>query len=152
MYIAILHSAIIGKHTLDAKGLLKRIKPKRRVAEEHGVFMRKAFLCQAAPPPFQVPPRPQYAKIRKERASDGKICWPLKEMPEYRRDVQQATVCYESTETIIYHAGSPRSNDVFVEQARSWEGYRTHGLSGSLFGFLEKPIPRGLPPLPSESS
>src|SRR5437867_4271591 len=66
--------------------------------EDHGVFMRKAFLCQAAPPPFQVPPRTKYAKIRKEGAGNGEICWPLKEMPQFRRDVQQATVCYESTD------------------------------------------------------
>ena len=96
MYIGVLHPQIIGKHTLDAKGLFKRIKPKRRVAEDHGVFMRKAFLCQAAPPPFQVPSRTQYAKIRQEGADNWEIGWPLKEMPQFRRDVQQATVCYES--------------------------------------------------------
>src|SRR5207245_9488145 len=97
MYIAVLHPQIIGQHTLDTKGLFKRIKPKRRVAEDHDVLMRKAFLCQAAPPPFQVPPRTQYAQIRKEGTGNGEICWPLKGRPQFPRDASQATTCYVST-------------------------------------------------------
>src|SRR6266849_5012887 len=157
MYIAVLHPQIIGKHTLNAEGLFKRIKPKRRVAENHGVFMRKAFLCQAAPPPFQVSPWTQDAKIRKEGAGNGEIRWPLEEMPQFRRDVKQAAVCYESTDypqrgpcrggrgTPSVSRTRPRSASLTTLLSSRHEVGRDIVLTDRqlLFGFLEKLIPEG---------
>jgi hypothetical protein len=142
--IVVIHLQIIGQHTLDAKGLFQRITSKRSVAEDQCVFMRKAFLCQAAPPPFQIPPWTQYTKIRKEGVGNGEIRWPLEEMLQFRCDVEQATVRYESTdylqrgvlsrgkrhtERFTHQTTEGLSNDAFVEQARSREGYRAHGSS-----------------------
>jgi hypothetical protein len=37
----------------------------------------------------------KHAEVRKDGAGKGEICWPLGEMPQPRRDVEQSTKCYE---------------------------------------------------------
>jgi hypothetical protein len=96
----------------------------------HSKVHQEGYRLILALMPFQVPSRTQYAKIRQEGADNWEIGWPLKEMPQFRRDVQQAPVCHESmdysqrgalsrgkrhTQCCTHQTTQGLSNDVFVE-------------------------------------
>jgi hypothetical protein len=81
------------------EGFLKHIKSKRCIAEGQRIFIRKAFLGQAATLPSQASSRMKDAEVRKDGAGEGEICWLLGDMPQLRHDVEQSTTGYEHAST-----------------------------------------------------